>query len=388
MSISSEAAAGGPGRTRILISGDDRLPKAIGQQLRMAGAEVERFPAGDSPLAIDAFRNAGVLVLAADDDAGNVDLALQARQACPELPLVVRIFDSTLAGYLSETIPGVSILSMSRVAAPVFAEAARRVLREPAAERRHRPASTQTRQRSYRVDRILAGALLSLFLLVFPSALVFSRALDIRYLDALYFVWTTVMTVGYGDIALKDASDGVKLFGMALMLAGASFIAVLFALLSDWVLSRRLDVLHGRVRLRDRDHVIVAGAGNVGYRVAELLAAEKRRLVIIESSAERRNVSALRTAGHHVIIADATYRDTLALAGIESAALVLAVTDIDAVNLQIALHAREMGVPVIMRVESPELSAHVSERGDGIAFSPIVAAAEAFARTALKTAGT
>lgn len=43
-------------------------------------------------------------------------------------------------------------------------------------------------QRGYRMDRILVGALLCLFLLVFPSALVFSHALDLRYMDALYFV--------------------------------------------------------------------------------------------------------------------------------------------------------------------------------------------------------
>ena len=298
------------------------------------------------------------------------------------MPLVVRIFDSTLAAYLAETIPGVSILSMSKVAAPVFAEAARRILRELPLER-PRASVVRARQRGYRVDRVLVGALLSLFLLVFPSALVFSHALNIRYMDALYFVWTTVMTVGYGDIALKDAGDGVKLFGMALMLAGASFIAVLFALLSDWVLSRRLDVLHGRIRVRDKNHVVIAGAGNICLRIAELLAADGKRLVIIEKDSDGNSISALRSAGHHVIVADATTRDTLALAGIDSAVLVLALTDIDAVNLQIALHAREMGVPVIMRVESAELSAHVSERGDGIALSPIVAAAEAFSRAVL-----
>lgn len=366
----------------ILIAGSGQLPIAIERRLRSEGVDAGRMlplANADESLDPETFRRASVLVLAADDDSTNVDLALQARQACPALPLVVRIFDSTLAAYLSQTIPGVSILSMSKVAAPVFAEAARRVLREPPAERLHAPV-VRARQRGYRVDRVLVGALLSLFLLVFPSALVFSHALDIRYMDALYFVWTTVMTVGYGDIALKDAGDGIKLFGMALMLAGASFIAVLFALLSDWVLSRRLDVLHGRIRVRARNHVVIAGAGNVGLRIAGILAADGRRLVIIENRAESHNVAALRAAGHHVIIADATFRETLVLAGIDTAALVLALTDIDAVNLQIALHAREMGVPVIMRVESAELSAHVSARGDGIAFSPVVAAAEAFAR--------
>ena len=54
----------------------------------------------------------------------------------------------------------------------------------------------------------------------------------------------------------------------------------------------------------------------------------------------------------------------------------LAVRDADAGNLQIALHARTHGVPVIMRADSPELSAPVAGRGDWFAGSPITTAAE------------
>jgi voltage-gated potassium channel Kch len=237
-----------------------------------------------------------------------------------------------------------------------------------------------------RADPVLVTALLSLLLLVFPSALVFSRALSLRYIDALYFVWTTVMTVGYGDIALKDAPDAIKVFGMLLMLAGASFIAVLFALLSDWVLGRRLDLLRGRTRVRGEGHVLIAGAGNLGLRVAELLAEGGPRLLILERNADNRNVASLKAMGRQVIIADATNPELLELAGLRSAALVVAVTDADAVNLQIALHAREHAVPVIMRVVSPELSAHVTQRGEWVAFSPVLAAAEAFAQAALEAA--
>ncbi|MEI7432245.1 MAG: potassium channel family protein, partial [Betaproteobacteria bacterium] len=335
----------------VLIDGNGALAAAIEQRLQELGSRVERVclncDTGGS-LAAESLQRARVLVLAADDDSGNIDLALRVRRLSPGLPMVVRVFDAALAAYLSETISGVTLLSMSKVTAPVFAEAARRILFAGPTQRS--PGVVPRRSsRRYRVDRILVGALISLLVLVFPSALVFAQALDLRYIDALYFVWTTVMTVGYGDIALKDAGDGVKLFGMLLMLAGASFIAVLFALLSDWVLSRRLEVLQGRIRVRGKGHVVVAGAGNVGLRIAEILAADALRLVIIELRSESRNVSALRSAGHHVIIADATHRETLELAGIESASLILAVTDSDAVNLQIALHAREHGVPVVMR---------------------------------------
>lgn len=373
----------------ILIAGSGQLAVAIEQRVRAIGQRVERLrPCGDDTDGLDEelCRRTEVLVLAADDDAGNVDLALKARRMKPGLRLVVRLFDTALAAYLEEAIPDVRILSMSRITAPVLAAAARRLLDEPSASTRTRCLHARS-TRPFKADRILLGALLSLFLLVFPSALFFSKALDLSYIDALYFVWTTVMTVGYGDISLRDAPAGVKLFGMALMLAGASFIAVLFALLSDWVLSRRLDMLYGRTRERGSGHVIIVGAGNIGLSVAELLAADGKRVVIIERSADSRNIAALRLAGHHAIIADATRRETLELAALERAALIVTVTEVDAINLQIALHAREVNVPVIMRMASPELSALVSERGDGIAFSLIVEAAEAFAEQAVCALG-
>ena len=369
----------------VLIDGNGALAAAIAQRLKSEGAELVLVHLADGlgePSLAGMLERAKVLVMASDDDFGNVDRALQVRRLYPSLRLVVRVFDSALAAYVTETIPDVSILSMSRVTAPVFVEAARQLLANKPANRVKRVAAHDSTRR-YRVDRILLWALVCLFALVFPSAWFFSYALDCRYIDALYFVWTTVMTVGYGDIALKEASDGVKLFGMLLMLSGAGFIAVLFALLSDWVLSRRLAALQWRVRVHGKGRVVIAGAGNVGLRIAEMLAVDGQRLVVIEPRGERRNVASLRAAGHHVIVADATNRDVLLLAGIESARLMIAVTDSDAVNLQIALHASEYGVPVVMRVTSPELSAHISARGDGVALSPIVTAAEAFSQAAL-----
>ena len=374
---------------RMLIVGRGALAQAIVPRLQAAGFEADRLlqvSSEDSPLDVQTLRGVAVVLLVADDDEHNVDIALQARRLCPGLPMVVRVFDSALASYLAETLPGVEVLSMSRVSAPAFAAAARQVLAAGPSGGSSRTVLPSEPRRKFKLDRMLLGALFALFILVFPSAWYFSNTLGLRYMDALYFVWTTVMTVGYGDISLKDASDGSKLFGMLLMLSGASFIAVLFALLNDWVLSRRLDMLRGRIRVRSRGHVLIAGAGNVGLLSAELLANQGLRMVFIEADPDSRNAAALSAAGHHVILADATGEDILELAGIDRAALVMAVTDADAVNLKVALRARAHGVPAIMRALSPELAAHVTARGDGLALSPVASAADAFARTAVALA--
>lgn len=365
----------------ILVCGDNALGATVDEALSRRGVPSRRLHCRSFELQASDLEGASALVLAGDGDSDNVSLALRARHFVPTLPIVMRVFDPALVRYLGESLTNVRVLSMSGVSAPLFADAARSLLEQP---KRTQPTGPPPKfRRRYRVDEILVGALLSLLVLVFVSAGFFSRELNLRYLDGLYFVWTTVMTVGYGDIALKDASDIAKIYGMFLMLSGASFIAILFALLSDWVLTRRLEVVEGRTPERGRDHIILVGAGNVGYRVANLLGDQRRRLVVIERDGRGLRVRELAAAGHHVIIADATAEETLALAALHEARAVLALTDSDAVNLQVALIAQRCGVPVVVRVDSAELAAHMHRRGDAIAISPLTPATQAFVEAAL-----
>jgi Trk K+ transport system NAD-binding subunit len=112
-------------------------------------------------------------------------------------------------------------------------------------------------------------------------------------------------------------------------------------------------------------------------------------VVVIERDEDSRNASSLRAAGHHVITADVTSAGTLALARLDRAAAVVALTDSDAVNLRVTLEVRGSGGPrpVVARLISPQLSAHLDARGDALPLSPIALAAEAFARALLAAAG-
>jgi Trk K+ transport system NAD-binding subunit len=397
----------------ILVAGAEALGLAIVERLTQAGASVTvlaappdatqraseiercgarlvvgspRFAAG---LLAAGIERAAVLVLTADDDPGNVDAALAARRLRADLPMVVRLFDPTLGAYLRETLASVTILSMSAVAAPVIAAMALRAMAEGAGE----PGSRQRRRvrrrgRRPAIDRVLAVTTLAAILLVVGSTAYFSRALGLRPIDALYFVWTTIFTVGYGDISLHKASDAAKVAGMGMMLAGAALVAVLYALLAGWVVGRRLDVLRGRIPVRGAGHVVVVGGGNVGFRVALLLAEQCERVVVVERDGDSRNVSDLRSAGHQVIVADARLEETLDLAGVESCAAFLALTESDATNLHavLAVRARRPHLPIVIRLASLELSSHIAKRADALAASSLAIAGQAFADAALAAA--
>ena len=144
----------------VIVAGMEPLGLAIVERLLAAGAEVRGIAApADAPVAARELERLGAsvvtgsprsvavleaaglasastLVLAADNDAENVDAALLARRLRPGLPLVVRLFNPDLTGYLGDTLPGVTVLSVSRLGAPVFAELAFRALEERAPARR------------------------------------------------------------------------------------------------------------------------------------------------------------------------------------------------------------------------------------------------------------
>ena len=152
----------------VLLYGSDRLGMAIEQRLVGAGCQVtRRAPDGDHSIELDepALRSTSVLVLAADDDAGNVDLALTARRMRLDLPLVVRVFEEALAAYLRKSLDGVTILSMSALAAPAFGEATVRAIADrntrhsatvsPASKSMIRWPALRLRSGQARFDRVL-----------------------------------------------------------------------------------------------------------------------------------------------------------------------------------------------------------------------------------------
>lgn len=395
-------------RPFVLVAGCDRFGLAVVYELIRRGAEVVVVASHDSVaryefelqrlgvrscsgashsegvLAHAELERATSLVLTADDDADNIDAAITARRMNPTVRIVTRVFAADLAAYLHETLGDVIVLSVSQVAAPIFAELALR-----AAESTTAPAAPRgPRARWPHPDRtilVLAGVFVAIFLF---GILFFRAALGLSAVDAAYFVGTTVSTTGYGDISLLRESALTKLMGLVLMFSGAGLLAVFYGFVSSWFVQRRLEEFEGRVPVRGRGHVVVCGAGNVGFRVAERLRATGERVVVIERDANSHNAATLRLAGYHVILADATSESTLRLARVERARIVLALIDDDTGNLRIARLVRDANpaVPVVLRIVSAELATHVDAHASGgrmRLLSPIAVAAERFAEAAL-----
>jgi trk system potassium uptake protein TrkA len=104
--------------------------------------------------------------------------------------------------------------------------------------------------------------------------------------------------------------------------------------------------------------VIVIGAGEVGYHIAERLSHEAHEIVVIERSLEvcRRVEESLRL---RAIEADGCSPGALEQAGVRDASMVIAVADVDEVNIVACAIAHQYGVATkIARVRDIELGAH------------------------------
>ena len=104
--------------------------------------------------------------------------------------------------------------------------------------------------------------------------------------------------------------------------------------------------------------IIVIGAGEVGYHIAERLSHEAHEIVVIERHPEvvRRVEETLRV---RTIEADGSSPRALEAAGVRDAAMVIAVADVDEVNIVACAIAHQYGVATkIARVRDIELGEH------------------------------
>jgi Trk K+ transport system NAD-binding subunit len=161
-------------------------------------------------------------------------------------------------------------------------------------------------------------------------------------LDALYMTVETMTTVGYGDFNFSRADHWLQIFGICLMLVGALSIAVIYAFITNVIISRRLARALGRGRAGAvRGHVVICGLGKVGTATMEGLLRAGRRVVVIERNENNRFLSVARERGVPVVVGDATVRETLMQAGIGHATAIAALTSDGVANLETVLSARD-----------------------------------------------
>lgn len=370
--------------------------------------------------------SAQAVLAVTDRDLVNLETAMDARRLNPEAAIVLRLFDTELAPHVEEVLGVRQALSATALAAPVFASAAlgqdalgflnaaghtfvlaERHAAPPGsgpgiplfavgsdelllpADQVAQPTATlvvepalvpltglapaqQAPARAGRLQPLLEllvripapikTVLLAIAGIVLFSVVLFHFALDLPYCTALYFVVTTVTTVGYGDISLLNAPWYLQLYGVFIMLCGATLLATLFGVLTDFLLRTRFRNLLGGQPQPEADHVIVAGLGNLGYRITRNLQQTGTGIVCVGQERDAGFGEALRRLAP-VIQEDPRQEQALLAAGIGTARAVIATQDDDIANLGLALAARQLNpkIRTVARVFDAALGAKLQQ---------------------------
>lgn len=200
------------------------------------------------------------------------------------------------------------------------------------------------------LDPVARGAALTALAIVTFGTLYFGATLHLDPLRACYFVLATMTTTGYGDIAPTTAFG--ELVAVALMVSGLAFSGIFIAILTTRFTNAQYVAVQGLRQITRRGHIVVCGAGNVGSRVIEFLERLGREVVVIELHPRPELVERARDRHVDLLTADATKDRTLDLCNLGEAAALIALTNSDTMNLEIALgaRARNSEMPIVLRV--------------------------------------
>jgi Trk K+ transport system NAD-binding subunit len=304
---------------------------------------------------------------------------------CPGRDHVVRVGDRVTAVGTPEQFGATGVVDLMRPQAPVqhasgarSAGAARAAARAEAGGRVG--LRTWVRSLVTEADRPLRVALVLLGLAIVVSVIVLrigylkDDGSHMSFVDAAYFTVETIATVGYGDFSFAEQATWLRVWAIGLMGGGAILAAIIFSLVTQLLVSRRLEQSFGRRRVGTmRGHVIVVGLGSVALEVVEGLVAAGSRVVVIDRDEAGRHHGRARELGVPVVVGDATDVTVLASANVDAATAVAVLTSDDFVNVETGLVVRDrLGdrwgqVPVVLRVFDRELAAGI-EAGFGFRY--------------------
>ncbi|HEV7792010.1 MAG TPA: NAD-binding protein [Pseudonocardia sp.] len=216
--------------------------------------------------------------------------------------------------------------------------------------------------RPLRTTLLVLGVLFAVSVLVLRLGYVKPDGSSMTVLDATYFTVETIGTVGYGDFSFAEQAPWLRVYAIALMVFGVVLAAIWFALLTQLLVSSRIERSFGQRRVGAmKGHVIVVGLGAVGVRVLEGLLAAGRQVVVLERDENNRFLPRARQLGVPVVAGDATDATVLGEVNLGSAAAIAVLTSSDLVNIETGLVVRDQlgdrwaSVPVVLRVFDREL---------------------------------
>jgi Trk K+ transport system NAD-binding subunit len=189
---------------------------------------------------------------------------------------------------------------------------------------------------------------------------------DITLQEAFYAT-AVLLLGGYGDLfggvefasASKPSEDmpwWLRLFSLGLTLAGQAFVGVLYALLTDALVTSRFRFFNSRPPIPQRNHLVIFGLNRLGQRVAALLQELNQPVVGIHPTTLDQDI----LPDMPIIIGNAN--EALTKVNLSHAKSIILVGDDNMENLEIGLmaHAMNPATRLIIRSQDRQFSDNVA----------------------------
>ncbi len=200
-----------------------------------------------------------------------------------------------------------------------------------------------------------------------------------------FYATVVLLLGGYADLfGDLEASEQIQwwlpLFSLSLTLAGTALVGVLYALVTEALLSSKFELSQRRPPIPKRDQIVIIGIGRVGRRVARLLLDLKQYLLGIPLNSEfDSNILP------EMPMLFGNLKESLNQANLEGAKSVIVGTGDEMLNLEISLtiHRINPDCQLVVRTFEQRLSQNLSQLlPQAIILCAYAVAAEAFAGAA------
>ncbi|MEA5536715.1 potassium channel family protein [Crocosphaera sp. XPORK-15E] len=213
-----------------------------------------------------------------------------------------------------------------------------------------------------RLVALISGGIV-LLLLFIGTILIHNYYRESTFLSA--FLATMILLLGgYSDLfgelrEIDDIPAWLQLFSLGLTLAGTAFVGVLYALLTEALLSAKFQFTQHRLPIPQQNHIVIVGMGRVGKQVAILLQEFKQTFLGITFKLDNNDSGILSQMP--LIIGN--LQDVLPQANLATAKSIVVVTDDEILNLEVALMAKKLNphTYVIVRTAGQQLGQHLMQ---------------------------
>ncbi|MCW2862228.1 MAG: hypothetical protein JWP48_3936 [Actinoallomurus sp.] len=232
--------------------------------------------------------------------------------------------------------------------------------RDPLNQHRPRrsPVAALSRSLPLILNRRLMQVALVLLAVIAAGTASLSIAAGYGFSQSIYLILLDLAGAANPDPGLRG---GAKVAQVVVTLASLALVPAVTAAVVDALVRARLAGPLERLRQPISGHVVVVGLGGVGVRVVAQLNDLGVPVVCVEMNEDAVGVPLARREGLPIVFGDATRKETLRSAWVNTCRSVVTVTSDDITNLEAGLSSRDLkdNVRVVLRLFDDDLAGRV-----------------------------